>query len=62
MVPFCLHGGDPLSFFKIDEYSKRIRAEFNEGGLFENLIQKYILGNNHYLRLVSVPDATLTEK
>lgn len=29
MLPYCLHGGDPLSFFKIDEYSNRIREEFN---------------------------------
>jgi Zn-dependent M16 (insulinase) family peptidase len=25
MVPMLLHGGDPLAFFKIDEYSQRIR-------------------------------------
>lgn len=22
MIPFCLHDGDPLTFFKIDEFSK----------------------------------------
>ena len=22
MLPFCLHNGDPLTFFKIDEFSK----------------------------------------
>ena len=60
MVPFCLHGGDPLSFFKIDEYSRRVRAEFDEGGLFEGLIKKYILDNTHYLRLVSLPDESLS--
>ena len=34
MVPYCLHGGDPLSFFKVDEYSRRIREEFDKGDLF----------------------------
>lgn len=34
MVPYALHGGDPLSLFKINEFSERIRAEFAAGGLF----------------------------
>jgi presequence protease len=34
MVPLCLHGGDPLCFFKVDEYSKRIRKEFDESDMF----------------------------
>ena len=59
MVPFFLHGGDPLSFFMIDEYSKRIREEFNKGGLFEGLIKKYLLDNEHKLRLISSPDPEL---
>ena len=62
MVPFCLHGGDPLSFFKIDEYSKRIRAEFSQGGLFQGLIKKYLLDNDHKLRLLLVPDSEEAEK
>lgn len=57
MVPFCLHGGDPLSFFEIDEYSKRIRAEFSQGGLFQGLIKKYLIDNDHKLRLLLVPDS-----
>ena len=56
LVPFCLHGGDPLSFFKIDEYSRRIRDEFNQGGVFEELIQKYMLDNKHKIRLQLIPD------
>lgn len=62
MVPYCLHGGDPLQFFKIEEFSKRVREDFNEGGLFESLIEKYILKNPHSLRIVSNPDPTLAEK
>ena len=59
MVPLCLHGGDPLSFFKVDEYSKRVRQEFEKGGLFEGLIQKYLLDNTHHLRLFMTPNAKL---
>lgn len=62
LVPFCLHGGDPLHFFKIDEYSKRVRAEFDQGQLFENLIRKYLLDNNHRLRLYMRPDTKEGEK
>lgn len=28
MVPYALHGGDPLSLFKINEFSSRIREDF----------------------------------
>jgi len=55
MVPLCLHGGDPVSFFKIDEYSKKVRAEFDKGNLFEDLISRYFLENEHKLRLFCLP-------
>ena len=62
MVPFCLHGGDPLSFFKIDEYSKQMRQEFKSGRLFQDLIKKYLLDNNHKLRILHVPDEKVGPK
>ena len=34
MVPYVLHGGDPLALFKINEYSARIREDFKKGNLF----------------------------
>ncbi len=34
IVPYNLHGGDPLSLFKINEYSQRIREDFKKGGSF----------------------------
>lgn len=42
MVPYALHGGNPLSLFKINEYSQRIRDDFAKGGLFEGLIDKHL--------------------
>jgi Zn-dependent M16 (insulinase) family peptidase len=56
MVPYALHGGDPLSLFKINEFSSRIREEFKNGGLFENLIHKHLSSNSHYLRLMYTSD------
>jgi Zn-dependent M16 (insulinase) family peptidase len=38
LVPYALHGGDPLSIFKINEFSQRIREDFEKGGFFESLI------------------------
>ena len=62
MVPFCLHEGDALSFFKIDEYSKKVRQEFDEGSLFQGLIKKYLLDNPHKLRLLHVPEKNFQER
>lgn len=62
MVPFCLHGGDINSFFRIDEYSKRVRQEFNQGNLFESLIQKYLLDNEHRMKLYMHPDSKFDER
>lgn len=42
MVPYAIHGGDPLSLFKINEFSSRIREDFKKGGLFEGLIDKHL--------------------
>lgn len=56
MLPFCLHHGDPLTFFKIDEFSKQIREDFKNGKVFNDLISKYITKNNFCLKLISLPD------
>lgn len=56
MVSLALHGGDPMDFFKIHEYSNRIRDDFKKGKLFENLVEKHLLNNPHYLRLYYTPD------
>jgi len=62
MVPYALHGGDPLSLFKINEFSQQIREDFDKGDLFENLVEKHLLGNSHYLKLLYVPDSTKAER
>ena len=58
MVPYALHGGDPLSMFKINEYSARVRDDFSKGGFFENLVDKHLLNNKHYLKLKYTPDSS----
>lgn len=59
MVPYALHGGNPLDIFKIDEFSKKIREDFKKGGLFENLLRKYVAQNPHMLKLLFIPDQEL---
>ena len=56
MVPYALHEGDPLSLFKINEYSEKIREDFAKGGLFEGLIEKHMTNNKHFLKLLYSPD------
>jgi Zn-dependent M16 (insulinase) family peptidase len=62
MVPYALHGGDPLSIFWINEYSNRIREDFKKGELFQNLVKKYLLNNNHKLTLLAIPDPEVGPK
>jgi Zn-dependent M16 (insulinase) family peptidase len=62
MVPYALHGGDPLSPFKINEFSQRIREDFKKGGLFEGLIQKHLLDNTHKMSLLAIPDPEVGPK
>ena len=62
MVPYALHGGNPLSLFKINEYSQRIRDDFAKGGLFEGLIDKHLALNPHFLRLLYTADPKKSEK
>ena len=62
MVPYALHDGDPLSLFKINEFSERIRVDFDNGGLFEGLIEKHLANNKHYLKLIYTPDKNKAER
>lgn len=62
MVPYALHQGDPLDWFKINEYSTRIRKEFADGGLFEGLIEKHLTKNKHFLKMLYTPDEHKADK
>lgn len=62
LVPYAVHGGDPLDLFRIDEFSTRAREDFAKGGLFEGLVSKYLLNNNHHLRMTMVPDTEMADK
>jgi presequence protease len=62
MVPYALHGGDPLSIFHINEYSQRIRDDFKCGGFFEGLVRKHFLDNPHKLTLLAIPDPEVGPK
>ena len=61
MVGYTIHGGDPLWVFNLNEHLERIRKDFKRG-IFEELIKKYLLDNQHKLILKFLPDETLSEK
>jgi len=56
MLPYVLHGGNIIDFFKIDEFSKKIRKDVNEKRVFQELTKKYLIDNNHKLKLTFLPD------
>lgn len=45
MVPYALHGGNPLDMFRINEFSDRMREDYARGGFFEGLIDKHLIQN-----------------
>jgi len=62
MVPYALHGGDPLDLFRINEFSERIRDDYAKGGFFEGLIEKHMLSNPHYLEMRYTADDQLAAR
>jgi len=62
MTPYSLHGGDPLDLFRINEFSNKIREDFDKGGLFEGLIEKHLIKNRHYLQLLYTADPKKAER
>jgi len=62
MVPYALHHGDPLSLFKINEFSQKIREDYKKGDLFQSLIKKHLISNDHKLKLLFVPDKSVGPK
>ena len=62
MVPYALHEGDPLDLFKINEFSQRMREDYAKGGFFEGLVEKHLLNNKHYLKLLYTADPKKAQK
>ena len=51
-----LHCDDPLSALKLDTHLEQLRRDLDQGGFFENLINKWLLHNNHRITLCLRPD------
>jgi Zn-dependent M16 (insulinase) family peptidase len=62
MVPYALHGGNPLDMFRVNEYSQQMRDDYAKGGFFEGLIEKHLLHNQHYLKMLYQADPKKAEK
>ena len=57
MIPFALHGEDPLVPLYINQYVQKLRSQLAVGEpVFQNLIQKYLLENSHNIRILATPD------
>lgn len=57
-----LYGGDPLAPVRFEEPLARLKARIERGGLFEGMIQKLLLENNHRSVVAYVPDPGLPQK
>ena len=56
-----LYGGDPLMHIKYEDALKNVKKGLTTDH-FENLIQKYILGNTHSSLLILKPERSLADK
>lgn len=56
-----LYDADPLGHLKYDKLMKKIKRK-SKDGLFEKLIRKYLLDNNHRSVIVLVPKPGMAEK
>lgn len=57
MIPFALHGEDPLIPLYINQYVDKLRLQLAKGEpVFQNLIHKFLLENTHRIRILAVPD------
>jgi Zn-dependent M16 (insulinase) family peptidase len=61
MIGSWIHGGDPLSKYRLDEHLREIRARMAAGGFFEAMIRKHFLENRHRVRFVLRPDQQLED-
>ena len=61
MNSYTLYDGNPLDVFRFNEFSECIRKDF-KNGIFQELIKKYLINNQHKLILKMIPDESITEK
>jgi len=45
---------------QVDSFSKKLKEDY-KNGIFEKLIEKYLLNNSHKLKLRFEPDSTVME-
>ena len=63
MIPFVLHGSDPLVPLYLNSYVKKLRDLLNDGKpVFQQIIKKYLLENQHKVTLVAVPENGFVEE
>ena len=59
MVPYALHGDDPLVPIYINEYVERLQSDLEAGKpVFQDIIKKHLLNNQHHVKIQAKPDAS----
>jgi Zn-dependent M16 (insulinase) family peptidase len=56
------HRGDPIALLDMDATLKHLHEKIQEPDFIKNLIRKYLLENQHRVRLVMKPDTQLQER
>ena len=56
------HRGDPVKLLNIDPVLEKLREEIKSPDFIKQLVKKYLLENDHRVRLVLSPDSDLNQK
>ncbi len=56
----ALHGGDPVGVLNIDPVLEKLRTDIQDPNYIPSLVRKFLLDNNHRVRLTFSPDKELS--
>lgn len=58
----AVHGGDPVALLNLDPVLDELRSNIQDPDYIRNLVRERILENRHRVRLIMVPDTSLSEQ
>lgn len=61
-IPAALHGGDPIAWLHLDPVLEDLRGALEQPDFIQSLTRRSLLGNPHRVRVVMVPDKTLSAR
>ncbi|TNG01776.1 MAG: peptidase M16, partial [Gammaproteobacteria bacterium] len=60
-LPAALHGGDPMAALNLDQVLERLRKDIQDKDFIPGLVRKYLLNNQHKVRMLMSPDTELSQ-